>query len=76
MSVVPAVQGLGVGRKLAMAAIEQVKALGETHLYLETNTKLNAAVHLYRALGFVEQPFPDGYSSNYKRANMRMELVF
>jgi DNA-binding MarR family transcriptional regulator/GNAT superfamily N-acetyltransferase len=52
MAVTPAVQGQGIGRALAEAAIEQARRLGLERLYLQTHPVLKRAGRLYRDLGF------------------------
>jgi ribosomal protein S18 acetylase RimI-like enzyme len=63
-------QGKKVGLALALAAIEKAKQLSGHTIFLYSNTKLEAAIHLYRKLGFQEIPV-DG---PYKRVNIKMEL--
>ena len=73
MAVAPDWQGAGVGRKLLTYTVEQGRALGARSLYLETNSKLSNAIHLYEALGFRHLP---PKPSPYVRANVFMELRF
>jgi ribosomal protein S18 acetylase RimI-like enzyme len=63
-------QGKKVGLLLAQAAIKKVKQMGGHTIFLYSNTKLEAAIRLYRKLGFQEVPV-DG---PYKRVNIKMEL--
>lgn len=63
-------QGKGVGKELALAAIEKAKQLHADKIILYSNTILTAAINLYRALGFTEVPV-DG---PYKRSNIKMEF--
>lgn len=72
MAVAENSQGLGIGRKLAEAAIEKAKAVGVKRIYLEGNTTLEASIHLYRKLGFKEIEWK---SSTYKRVNIMMEML-
>ena len=64
-------QGLGVGRRLIEAAIEEFKRRGGKQLYLETNGKLKPAIRLYQSVGFEQQPTrkPD---SPYQRSDVYM----
>ena len=50
----PAHQGKGLGRPLMDACLAEARALGFQRLRLDSERKLEAAVHLYRAYGFVE----------------------
>ncbi|WP_133272554.1 GNAT family N-acetyltransferase [Hymenobacter radiodurans] len=72
MAVTAALQGRGIGRKLAEAAIAKARALGARRLYLESNTKLAPALHLYRELGF--RPTISGLPSPYERSDIQLEL--
>lgn len=47
-------RGGGLGRELSLRIIEQAKALGLEQLYLESSSKLTAAIQLYKTLGFTE----------------------
>jgi ribosomal protein S18 acetylase RimI-like enzyme len=50
----PAHQGKGLGRPLIDACLAEARALGFQRLRLDSERKLEAALHLYRAYGFVE----------------------
>lgn len=64
LGVAPAAQGLGLGRALCQAVIDWFRARGGTKLYLETHTKLEAAMALYRKLDFhlMEKPADAHYA--------------
>lgn len=72
MAVAEEVQGSGIGRKLAEAAISKAKERGSKRIYLEGNTLLEASIHLYKKLGFQEIL---GQQSPYQRVNIIMELL-
>ena len=58
-------RGRGIGRALALWAINEARAMSYDKLVVDTLTRLPPAVALYRALGFVEtgpyrqSPMPD-----------------
>jgi GNAT superfamily N-acetyltransferase len=64
-------QGKGIGEKLAIVAIAKAREKNATKIILYSNTKLVAAINLYRKLGFVEVDL-DG---PYKRSDIKMELT-
>ncbi len=64
-------QGQGLGKVLALAAINKVKALGGESIILYSNRKLATAISLYKKLGFHEVPV-DGV---YKRSDIKMQLL-
>lgn len=73
MAVDPKFQGRGIANHLMRACIELAFKSGASTIFLETNSKLPAAIALYRKFGFVETPLdPD---SQYSRADVRMELA-
>ena len=73
MAVAEEWQNRGIGRRVLAYTIEQARVLGAKRLYLETNSKLANAIHLYEALGFRHLP---PRHSPYIRANVFMELIF
>jgi GNAT superfamily N-acetyltransferase len=73
MAVDESLQGAGIGRTLLSYTVEQGRKLGARSLYLETNSKLSNAIHLYESLGFEHLP---PRPSPYSRANVFMELRF
>jgi ribosomal protein S18 acetylase RimI-like enzyme len=64
-------QGMGVGRALLEAAIGEFRRRDGRRLFLETNSRLTTAVHLYESMGFEHQASikPD---SHYDRADVYM----
>jgi ribosomal protein S18 acetylase RimI-like enzyme len=65
----PAHQGKGLGRPLMDACLAAARALGFQRLRLDSERKLQAALHLYHAYGFAEVP---DYNGN-QRAEIWME---
>lgn len=64
-------RGLGAGKKLIEAVIEEAKKLKAHNLVLYSNTKYNSpAIRLYFKMGFKELPLEPGV---YARANIKME---
>lgn len=64
-------QSKGAGKLLGRAILEMAKAKGFSKVFLETNSTLAPALHLYEQLGFKRQAFP--YASDYQRADVYME---
>ncbi|MCO5237848.1 MAG: GNAT family N-acetyltransferase [Chitinophagaceae bacterium] len=65
-------RGLGAGEMLCRALIDKARNIGIKKLVLYSNSKQNAALNLYRKLGFVEvelEPVP------WERVNVKMELT-
>jgi len=67
-------RGQGIGRKFLGYVIEHARGLGMRRLYLETNRKLENAIHLYEAAGFRHVPVERLTPSPYTRADVFMEL--
>ena len=73
MAVSPDFRGFGISNSLMTACTEYARRQGKKRIILESNTKQMAAIRLYRKFGFQETPLdPD---SQFKRANIRMELA-
>ena len=72
MAVSPAFQERGMGSKLIEAGVEFAKEKGVTTVFLESHTKLTAALMLYRKYDFTE--VPGDPNSLYSRADIRMQL--
>ena len=71
MAVTAGCQGLGIGRRLLVAALEAFEARGGGDLFLETNSALKPAIALYESMGFVHAPRPAG-PAHYDRADVYM----
>jgi ribosomal protein S18 acetylase RimI-like enzyme len=65
----PAYQGRGLSRPLMDACLAEARALGWRVLRLDSERKMAAAIHLYRAYGFTEIADYNGNS----RAEIWME---
>lgn len=65
-------QGKGIGMLLCQTVIDQAKKLGAHKVFLESNTLLKPAIHLYKKLGFKEIK---EYQPTYERGNIQMELT-
>ncbi|WP_062521086.1 GNAT family N-acetyltransferase [Demequina silvatica] len=74
MAVDPRHRGHGTGRRLLLAAIERARALGAVRIELESNRKLDAAVHLYEELGFRHLGHDEYEPGPYARADVAMAL--
>lgn len=71
MAVSPDARGKNIGWLLGQAAITAARELGASKIYLESNTMLKPAIHLYYKLGFQKVT---GRATPYKRCNIQMEL--
>lgn len=54
----PGEHGVGLGRRLALAALAAARQAGYRRVVLETHASMAAAQRLYRALGFTEVATP------------------
>ena len=73
MGVRPSARGLKAGEFLLYAAIARARALGAERLYLLTNRKCAAAVHLYEKLGFVHSgQIMEEFGRRYARCDVAM----
>jgi len=74
MTVAESERGRGLGRQLLEEVVAFARRLEIDRLYLETNSKLENAVHLYEAVGFSHLPSEDVKPSPYARANVFMQM--
>jgi putative acetyltransferase len=74
MGVTESAKGLGLGRRVLSAAIEEGRRKGAKRLYLETSHKLAPALNLYAALGFKPVPAERLTPSPYVRADVFLEM--
>ena len=75
MAVAEDLRGAGIGRQLLEFVIGKAREMGITRLFLETNHKLQNAIHLYEAAGFKHVPGDRLHPSPYARSDVSMELV-
>jgi len=75
MTVAEKCRGQGIGKKLLTHVIEYARGMGASRLYLETNSKLQSAIHVYESLGFRHLPAERVKPSPYARADVYMELL-
>ena len=68
------IQGKGIGRALMDAAIAKSREMGASHIWLETNTSLEAALALYRKSGFRKLTGDELTPTPYDRCNCQMIL--
>jgi ribosomal protein S18 acetylase RimI-like enzyme len=73
MAVTEKYKGLGIGKMLMEHCIDEAKKIDAKKLTLVSNTKLDAAIHVYRKYGFVEIPLPK--EIHYERGNIMMEKM-
>lgn len=71
MAVTNGHQGLGIGRKLMEAMIEEYHRLGGRELFLESQKRLQPALRLYESVGFELQPGVKP-GTHYQRADVYM----
>jgi ribosomal protein S18 acetylase RimI-like enzyme len=73
MGVRASARGLKAGEHLLAAAIERAKEMGIDDLYLLTNSKCTAAIHLYEKLGFTHDPqVMAAHGARYERCDVAM----
>lgn len=74
MAVSPRLRGRGIGRVLIEYTIAQARLMGAKSLFLGSNSKLPAAVHLYESVGFRHVPKNRLPAMGYARADVFMEM--
>lgn len=76
MGVLESARGLKVGEALLRFVIEQAKQMPINCLFLLTNAKCEAAIHLYEKNGFVhDQEIMDSFGASYARCNVAMRYT-
>ena len=74
MAVTESAQGHGIGRRLLEAVVDAARESGTKRLYLETNSKLQTAIHLYHSVGFRPVPADRAVPSPYSRSDTQLEM--
>jgi DNA-binding MarR family transcriptional regulator/N-acetylglutamate synthase-like GNAT family acetyltransferase len=73
MGVLASARGLKAGEFLLAAIIDRAKTIGAETLYLLTNRRCEAAIHLYEKLGFQhDAAIMAKYGSRYERSDVAM----
>lgn len=72
MAVDPAYRRQGIGRTLALTALQHARDEGANRVSLGSNTKLAPAIAFYRSLGF--KVIREGAHPEYDRCNIVMAL--
>lgn len=73
MGVLKRARGLKVGEFLLAKVLERAASLGMDKVYLLTNRKCEAAIHLYEKLGFVHDPeIMRRFGARYERCDVAM----
>jgi putative acetyltransferase len=73
LSVDPAAQGRGAGRRLCEAVLAFARDGGAKEVVLTSNTALTSAIRLYESLGFRHAPLPADV--RYETADVFMRLA-
>jgi putative acetyltransferase len=68
-------RGEGIGRALLEYTVTEARKLGTRRLYLETNSTLKNAIHVYESVGFRHLAPERITPSPYARANVFMEKL-
>ncbi|HEX4952809.1 MAG TPA: bifunctional helix-turn-helix transcriptional regulator/GNAT family N-acetyltransferase [Thermoanaerobaculia bacterium] len=74
MAIAPAWQGRGLGRRLAVAALDRARRHGCSTVFLFTSDRLRAAQTLYRSLGFHEAERPPVARAGFERDSIVLVL--
>jgi len=71
MAVRPDIRGKGIGKKILAMLIQRFRERDGKRLWLQTNSRLQNAIALYRSFGFVD--FTPSKPSPYARADVFLE---
>jgi GNAT superfamily N-acetyltransferase len=74
MATDPSAQGRGIGGAILDHLIDFARTKGADALWLETNSKLEAATALYRKAGFRTLSPDDAWPTPYQRCNLQMVM--
>ena len=73
MGVLESARGLKIGETLLLAVLAKSKAMKIENLFLLTNKKCEAAIHLYEKCGFEHsQLIMQRFASSYQRCDVAM----
>jgi ribosomal protein S18 acetylase RimI-like enzyme len=76
MGVLDTARGLKVGEILLRHVIQEAKKMHVTCLFLLTNAKCEAAIHLYAKNGFEhDKQIMQTYGQSYERCNVAMRFI-
>ena len=75
MAVAEQERGRGAGRQILEWAVAEMRRQGVRRLYLETNSKLHNAIHLYEQVGFRHLAADEAPPTLYERADVFMEVL-
>ena len=67
-------RGQGIGRVLLEFVIADARQMNARRLYIETNTSLKNAIHLYESVGFRHLPPGEG-QSHFARGDAFLEML-
>ena len=73
MGVSSELRGRGIGRLLLEFILADARKIGAKRLYIESNSTLKSALHLYESVGFQHLPPGQGHP-HFARGNIFMEL--
>ncbi|WP_018998138.1 bifunctional helix-turn-helix transcriptional regulator/GNAT family N-acetyltransferase [Hirschia maritima] len=77
MGVRDSARGLKIGEKLLQATIARAREMKIRSMYLLTNKKCEAAIHLYEKNGFIHDRYIlNKYAARYERCNVAMSYRF
>ncbi len=74
MGVAESRRSQGIGRELLEFVIADARLMNARRLYIETNSTLNSAIHLYESVGFQHLPPGEGHP-HFARGDTFMEMV-